>query len=72
MLCGIISSSNQKVIARQVTKNHGPFHCAGCEHELIVKKGNIKVHHFAHKPPYSCSRGEGESERAQYKYSPWL
>ena len=62
MLCGIISSSNQKVIARQVTKNHGPFHCTGCAHELIVKKGNIKVHHFAHKPPYCCSRGEGESE----------
>ena len=62
MLCGIISNSNQKVVARQVTKDCAPFHCAGCGHELIVKKGNIKVHHFAHKPPYSCSRGEGESE----------
>lgn len=62
MLCGIITETNTKVIARHVTKDNGPFHCAGCKHELIVKKGKIKVHHFSHKPPYSCSRGTGESE----------
>lgn len=62
MLCGIISNSNQKVVARQVTKDYAPFHCEGCGHELVLKKGNIKVHHFAHKPPHGCSRGQGESE----------
>ena len=58
----MISSSNQKVIARHVTKEHGPFHCAGCKHELILRKGKIKVHHFAHKPPFDCVRGKGETE----------
>jgi len=62
MLCGIITSTNQKVVARQVSKEHGTFHCAGCGNELIVKKGNIKIHHFSHKPPFNCSRGEGETE----------
>lgn len=62
MLCGIRTADNSKVFARQVAKDHGPFYCAGCKGELIVHKGNIKIHHFAHKPPFNCSRGEGESE----------
>ena len=62
MLCGISTQKEQKVFAFQVTKVDGPFHCPSCRHELIVKKGKIKVHHFAHKPPFNCSRGQGETE----------
>jgi competence protein CoiA len=62
MLCGIRQSDNAKVFANASQKKEGPFYCPGCRHELVLKKGRIKVHHFAHKPPFHCSRGEGESE----------
>lgn len=62
MLCGIRNLDRMKVIARAVQKCEHGFSCPSCDGELILRKGNIKVHHFAHKPPYSCSRGEGETE----------
>ncbi|MCI5145428.1 MAG: hypothetical protein D3923_07820 [Candidatus Electrothrix sp. AR3] len=62
MLCGIREKDRSKVFASSSDKSDGPFHCAGCGHELNIRKGRIKVHHFAHKPPYHCQRGEGETE----------
>ena len=62
MLCGIRNSDNQKVFASKSVKTDGPFSCLGCRQELNIRKGRIKVHHFAHKPPYSCTRGQGETE----------
>jgi len=62
MLCGIRVDSGEKVFARNSDKSHGPFRCHGCKHELVIRKGRIKVHHFAHKPPFHCQRGKGESE----------
>lgn len=62
MLCGKRTSDGQKVFAANSEKSDAPFQCLGCDHELVLKKGRIKVHHFAHKPPYRCSRGEGESD----------
>ncbi|MBF0250384.1 MAG: competence protein CoiA [Alphaproteobacteria bacterium] len=62
MLSGIKNSSNSKVFARNVTKEDAPFSCPGCRGELTIKKGNIKTHHFAHKPPFNCSRGQGETD----------
>ncbi len=62
MLCGIRAEDNLKVFASNSETAQGPFHCPGCKHELVLRKGRIKVHHFAHKPPCNCQRGEGESE----------
>ncbi len=62
MLCGIKVQGKLKVFARNSVKEHGPFICPGCGHELVIRKGRIKVHHFAHKPPFHCQRGEGETE----------
>lgn len=62
MLCGIRASDNQKVFARDSEKLEGPFACPKCKYELVLKKGLIKVHHFAHKPPSSCLYGAGETE----------
>lgn len=62
MLCAIQHSSNQKVLARAVAKAEGPFHCPKCRRELNIRKGPVKIHHFAHKPPITCSYGAGESE----------
>jgi len=62
MLCGIKTKDNSKVFARDVLKSESPFACPKCGHNLILKKGQIKVHHFAHKPPSSCQYGAGETE----------
>jgi len=52
-----------KVLARDCTNQEAPFVCPRCDRELILRKGRIKVHHFAHKPPVTCSFGAGETEQ---------
>jgi len=51
-----------RCIAFETGKNEGPFHCPFCETEVILKKGNHREHHFAHKPPCDCQYGIGESQ----------
>ena len=51
-----------KVFAVESENSHGPFACPRCHRELSLRKGRIKVHHFAHKPPVTCSHGKGETE----------
>ena len=43
-------------------KPQGPFFCPACNTEVILKKGKIRAHHFAHKPPVDCIYGVGESQ----------
>ncbi len=61
MLTAIRQSDNVKVFARTSEKVDAPFYCPGCRLELVLRKGSIKLHHFAHKPPVTCSFGAGES-----------
>lgn len=40
----------------------GPeYLCPNCEKTVILKKGRIVIHHFAHKPPVNCIWGKGET-----------
>lgn len=40
----------------------GPiYHCPGCGQEVVLKQGRRVIHHFAHKPPVSCSWAAGET-----------
>jgi competence protein CoiA len=50
------------VLARDAQKTEAPFSCPSCGEEVVLHKGNIKIHHFQHKPPVTCYRGEGESQ----------
>ena len=63
MLTAIRQSDTIKVLARDSTIAEAPFLCPQCTKELILRKGRIKVHHFAHKPPVTCSFGAGETEQ---------
>jgi competence protein CoiA len=56
------NSTEQTVLAWNTTKDDGPFTCPECHHAVLLKKGTIKVHHFAHVPPIACTYGVGESE----------
>lgn len=58
MLCAIRQRDNQKVAAWDQQKIDGPFSCPVCVEETILKKGAMKVHHFAHKPPITCEYGK--------------
>lgn len=62
MLCAIRRSDNVKVSASDAEKSDRPFFCPRCEDEAILKKGTVKIHHFAHKPPVTCEYGLGETE----------
>lgn len=63
MLTAIRQSDSTKVLARESERAEAPFQCLRCHREVIVRKGQIKVHHFAHKPPVICSLGTGETEQ---------
>ena len=52
MLIGI-SDNGDRVIARDAIKK-SKFFCPSCHEELILKKGDIKIHHFAHKAESIC------------------
>jgi hypothetical protein len=37
------------------------YHCPSCGKALVLKKGRVVVHHFAHKPPILCDWARGET-----------
>lgn len=55
------SNANSNCYAWISGREEGPFFCKSCNKEVILRKGNVRVHHFAHKPPASCYYGTGES-----------
>lgn len=55
--------TEQMVYAYDVCREDGPFYCAVCYSDAIVKKCTEKKDHFAHIAPLSPALSEGESER---------
>lgn len=49
-----------RVYAHAAAKGH-VYLCPGCRAELVLRKGDIVIHHFAHKPPVACEFGSGKS-----------
>jgi competence CoiA-like predicted nuclease len=37
------------------------YHCPSCSKPLVLKKGRVVIHHFAHKPPILCDWARGET-----------
>lgn len=50
------------MLARDAERTDAPVACPGCSTELILRKGPIRIHHFAHKAPTSCRLGFGETQ----------
>jgi competence protein CoiA len=53
---------NVRCLAWETDKRQGPFQCPECRGDVILKKGIIRQHHFAHRPPITCQYGTGESD----------
>lgn len=63
MLTAIRQRDKQKILARDAQKAETPFYCPKCLCEVILHKGNIRVHHFNHKPSVTCTWGQGETNQ---------
>lgn len=61
MLTATRQADQAKVLARDAKKPEAPFICPRCRAEVVLRKGRIKTHHFAHKPPVTCAMGAGET-----------
>lgn len=55
-------SDGQTVYAYYESKKNGPFACAICNEEVILKAGRSKANHFAHANPSACEYAIHESE----------
>lgn len=55
-----LNINNKKVLAFKTLKEEGPFFCSECNEEVVLKKGEVKLHHFAHKSSSTCLHS-GES-----------
>jgi competence protein CoiA len=51
-----------RVLARDIDKGCGPFSCPVCQMPVRLRKGSLRIHHFAHMPYSTCAYGAGESE----------
>lgn len=56
------SSHRAHCYAWTTEKNEAPFFCKECLKEVILRKGRVRVHHFAHKTPVTCQYGLGETD----------
>lgn len=62
---------NKRFVARDAEKDEGPFFCLSCGEMVILRKGAVYKHHFAHKVDSQCHRSKegGESElHLEWKY----
>ena len=62
MLTATRQSDGAKVAARDAERADAPFGCIGCAADMTLKKGSLRVHHFAHKATAPCRAGRGETE----------
>jgi hypothetical protein len=58
MLVALIEGNRITAAAAQ---RGGVFVCPSCNKALVLKKGRVVVHHFAHKPPILCDWARGET-----------
>lgn len=57
-----LNSDNKRCLAFETEKNEKPFICPACSCSVILKKGKVREHHYAHEPDSNCEYGKGESQ----------
>lgn len=61
----IALDKNNKRVHIDDAKRDEKYYCHTCGEELCLKKGNIKMHHFSHRPDSNCD------DRWHYDMSEW-
>ena len=51
-------TGNKAPISPEVAEKGGDFSCPLCDTEVVLRRGDVRRPHFAHKPDTGCS-GEG-------------
>jgi len=55
-----LNQNKERKIAWETEKEEEPFLCLDCNEKVILKKGKVKIHHFAHTPDINCEYGKGK------------
>jgi len=60
----LVAISNNKISlpAWVAEREMSPFICPECRQKVVLHKGQVRVHHFKHKPPITCPYGSGETD----------
>lgn len=56
----VATKAGRLVLAENASGKNGYF-CPGCGEPVILRKGQHKIAHFAHRPGSKCQLGEGET-----------
>lgn len=67
MYTALIQSTEEKVLADEIDKTHGPFICESCRGDVIIKQGYIRDEHFAHKAFANCDYAGESMEHLRIK-----
>lgn len=62
MLTAVRERDRVRVAAWEAERADRPFLCPSCRSELTLRRGAVIAPHFAHRPPFACEYGAGESE----------
>lgn len=57
-----LNSDNITRPSFEAQKDEKPFTCPVCKRNVVLKKGKIREHHYAHEPESKCEYGKGESQ----------
>ncbi len=64
-----IDREGNEVLAWNASKS-GTYRCPICDNDLILRMGDVRVHHFAHAKS-ADERGSGCTDRWNYDKTPW-
>jgi competence protein CoiA len=62
MLTAVRERDGARVAAWEAEREDRPFLCHCCRSQLTLRRGSRVAAHFAHRPPFTCEYGAGESE----------
>ena len=48
--CFVVQDENENLIHIEKAKRNTNYFCVNCHSQMIPKMGDVKIHHFAHKP----------------------
>ncbi|MBT9288219.1 competence protein CoiA [Prosthecodimorpha staleyi] len=58
----LVAERDGLLIDAAAARRHDGFVCPECGRALILRRGDLKVSHFAHLPPVECREARGETE----------